>query len=307
MNSVTTRVYSVDFFLAILGYSLFVIMDSIAKELTNYYHVTQIIFINSISALLPILLYTQVRNSWKKIKTKNFLVHLVRAITLIISMGLFFLCINKLPLTTMYSIIFFTPFVLTIGSVIFLKEKVSWRRYTATIIGFIGAIIAIDPFNSEFSKISLIAIFMPFFPAISYLIVRKYGHQESLFSFLIYGKLFMILFSSVIAFNFYKPMPIDDLMINLSAGVLRGVAIIFVINSARHLPSSIFASAQYIQIIAGGIIGYLVFKDIPSLNIYFGGTLIIGAGLYIILREAQLGVNIVTSTTRHPTIPIKKD
>ena len=85
MNSVTTRVYSVDFFLAILGYSLFVIMDSIAKELTNYYHVTQIIFINSISALLPILLYTQVRNSWKKIKTKNFLVHLVRAVTLIIS------------------------------------------------------------------------------------------------------------------------------------------------------------------------------------------------------------------------------
>ena len=71
MNSVTTRVYSVDFFLAILGYSLFVIMDSIAKELTNYYHVTQIIFINSLSALLPILLYTQVRNSWKKIKTKN--------------------------------------------------------------------------------------------------------------------------------------------------------------------------------------------------------------------------------------------
>ena len=70
MNSVTTRVYSVDFFLAILGYSLFVIMDSIAKELTNYYHVTQIIFINSISALLPILLYTQVRNSWKKINFK---------------------------------------------------------------------------------------------------------------------------------------------------------------------------------------------------------------------------------------------
>ena len=117
----------------------------------------------------------------------------------------------------------------------------------------------------------------------------------------------MILFSSVIAYNFYKPMPVDDLMINLSSGVLRGIAIIFVINSARHLPSSIFASAQYIQIIAGGIIGYLVFRDIPSLNVYFGGALIVGAGLFIILREAQLGINIVTSTTRHPTIPIKKN
>ena len=102
MNSVTTRVYSVDFLLAILGYSLFVIMDSIAKELTNYYHVTQIIFINSISALLPILLYTQVRNSWKKIKTKNFLIHLVRAVTIIISMGLFFLCINSATLANIF-------------------------------------------------------------------------------------------------------------------------------------------------------------------------------------------------------------
>ena len=40
---------------------------------------------------------------------------------------------------------------------------------------------------------------------------------------------------------------------------------------------------------------------------YIGSILIIGVGLYIILREAKLGVNIVTSTTRHPTIPIKKD
>ena len=101
-------------------------------------------------------------------------------------------------------------------------------------------------------------------------------------------------------------MPLNDLFINLAAGIFRGIAIIFVINSARHLPSSIFASAQYIQIIAGGIIGYIVFKDIPSLNVYFGSFLIIGAGLYIIIREAKLGVNIVTSTTRHPTIPIKK-
>jgi drug/metabolite transporter (DMT)-like permease len=246
------------------------------------------------------------KGAWHKIKNASFTVHFFRSLTMFLAMSCFIYSTFYLPLTTLYSIIFTIPLLITIGGAVFLNEKVSWRRYTATIVGFIGAIIAIDPFNSEFSKISLIAIFMPFFPAISYLIVRKYGHQESLFSFLIYGKLFMILFSSVIAFNFYKPMPIDDLMINFGAGVLRGVAIIFVINSARHLPPSIFASAQYIQIIAGGIIGYLVFKDIPSLNIYFGGVLIIGAGLYIILREAQLGVNIVRSTTRHPTIPIKK-
>ena len=228
MNSVTTRVYSVDFFLAILGYSLFVIMDSIAKELTNYYHVTQIIFINSLSALLPILLYTQVRNSWKKIKTKNFFVHLVRAITLIISMGLFFLCINKLPLTTMYSIIFFTPFVLTIGSVIFLKEKVSWRRYTAILVGFFGTIIAIDPFGKEINNYVLLALLIPVFASVGHLLVKKYGQSESVYSFLIIGKLILILISGVITFELYIPMTKTDFFLNFNSGLLRGMGMIFI-------------------------------------------------------------------------------
>jgi len=307
MQSVTKRVYTSDFILALIGFILFVCQDTISKGLVTKYHATQIVFVSSLSALITVVLYTHAKSSWHKIKKPNFTVHFFRSITMFLAMSCFVYSTFFLPLTTLYSIIFTTPLILTIGGAVFLNEKVSWRRYTATIIGFIGAIIALNPFSNEFSEIGLLVILMPFLPACSYLIVRKYGQQESLFSFLIYGKLFMILFSSIVAFYFYKPMPFDDLIINMGGGVFRGVAIIFVINSARHLPSSIFASAQYIQIIAGGVIGYLVFRDIPSLNVYFGGTLIIGAGLYIILREAKLGVNIVTSTTRHPTIPIKKD
>ena len=67
MQSVTKRVYAIDFSLAILGYILFVCMDTIAKDLVERYHVAQIIFVSGISALLPVLLYTQARNSWNKI------------------------------------------------------------------------------------------------------------------------------------------------------------------------------------------------------------------------------------------------
>jgi putative Mn2+ efflux pump MntP len=54
-------------------------------------------------------------------------------------------------------------------------------------------------------------------------------------------------------------------------------------------------------------VGYFVFSEIPTLNNYIGNIIIIGAGLYIVFREMQLKKNIVTSTARHPTIPIKKD
>lgn len=305
MQSVTRRVYTIDFALAIVGYILFVCMDTIAKDLVERYHVAQIILISGLSALLPVLLYTQARNSWHKINKANFKVHFFRTLTMFLAMAIFFYCSYYLPLTTLYSIIFTAPFLLTIGAVIFLKEHVSWRRYTAIIVGFIGAIIAINPFGDSFKSIILFAMLTPLFASASYLIVRKYGQQESIYSFLIYGKILMILFSGIIAFKYFKPMTATDLFYNFNAGLLRGMAIIFVINSARHLPSSIFASAQYVQIIAGGILGYLVFKDIPGLNVYLGSLIIILSGLYIIFRESTLGVNIVSSTTRHPTIPLK--
>ena len=186
MKSVTKRVYIVDFSLALLGYVLFVCQDTISKDLVTRYHATQIVFFASLSALLTVVIYTQIKGAWHKIKNANFTVHFFRSLTMFLAMSSFIYSTFYLPLTTLYSIIFTVPLLITIGGAVFLNEKVSWKRYTATIIGFIGAIIAIDPFSAEFKQISILAILMPFFPAISYLIVRKYGKKESLFSFLIY-------------------------------------------------------------------------------------------------------------------------
>ena len=72
MKSVTKRIYLIDFSLAVLGYTLFVLFDILNKKLIGSYHVSQIIFVNSISALLPIFLFTQARNGWVKLKKVNY-------------------------------------------------------------------------------------------------------------------------------------------------------------------------------------------------------------------------------------------
>ena len=73
------------------------------------------------------------------------------------------------------------------------------------------------------------------------------------------------------------------------------------------MSGAIFGSILYTQIFAGVILGYVVFDEIPTINNYIGNLIIIAAGVYIVLREVKLKKNIVTSTARHPTIPIKKD
>ena len=298
--------YLPEFFLACLGYFLFVSQDAIVKYIAEDYQIAQIIFVNSWFALIPVILYTQTLNGWKKLKGANFKVHFFRSLTMALAVFFAYTGFYLMPMVTMYSIVFLTPLLITIGSVFFLNEVVRWKRFTAVILGLIGTLISINPFSTSIDPYVFIALLCPVCAAASYLIVRKYGYQESIFSFIIYGKLLMILFSGIFVIFSFKTMNFNDLVLNAISGIFRGTAMILVINAARHLPGAIFGSIIYIQIIGGVLLGYFVFGDIPTINNYVGNAIIIAAGLYIVMREMKLNKNIVTSTARHPTIPIKK-
>ena len=303
MKSVTKRIYLIDFSLAVLGYILFVLFDTLNKKLTGSYHVSQIIFVNSISALLPIILFIQSRNGWVKLKKVNLKIHFFRSALMFFAMLAFITSLRHLSLVVMYSVAFTAPLMLTIGANLFLGEKVGWRRYTAIIIGFVGVVISLDPFNEPLNKYIYLTFLAPLSVSISWLIVRKYGQTENVYSFLIYGKIFLLIFSGVFLITNFVSMNLNDLIINFTSGIIRGIALIFIINSARHLPSSLFAPTQYIQIFAGATLGFLIFGDIPTLNNYLGNILIVGAGFYIIVRELTLSKKIVTIAARPATIP----
>jgi len=303
MQSQTKKVYYKDFFLALLGYILFVCFDSLNKNLTGTYHVSQIIFVNSLGALIPIFLFTRFKNGWEKLKKANLKVHFTRAGFMFISMTCFMTSLAHLPLVIMYSVAFSAPLILTVGANLFLREKVGWRRYTAIFVGFIGVLVSLDPFNEPLNKYIFLAFVPPFTVSISWLITRKYGQKESIYSFLIYGKFYMLIFSGIFLFNHFISMNLNDLFVNICSGILRGSALIFIFKSAQSLPSSLFAPTQYIQMFAAAIIGYLVFNDVPTLNNYLGNFLIIGAGIFIIIRELKLSKTIVTKAARPATIP----
>ena len=303
MKSVTKRIYLIDFSLAVLGYILFVLFDTLNKKLTGSYHVSQIIFVNSISALIPIIFFTQIKNGWSKLKKANLRIHFFRTGFMFLAMMAFITSLEHLSLVVIYSVAFTAPLILTIGANLFLREKVGWRRYTAIITGFIGVIISLDPFNEPLSEYVFLAFLAPLFVSVSWMIVKKYGQTENVYSFLIYGKFFLLIFSGVFLITNFVSMNLNDLIINFTSGIIRGIALIFIINSARHLPSSLFAPTQYIQIFAGATLGFIIFGEIPTLNNYLGNILIMLAGIYIIIREVTLSKKIVSIAARPATIP----
>jgi S-adenosylmethionine uptake transporter len=66
------------------------------------------------------------------------------------------------------------------------------------------------------------------------------------------------------------------------------VAHVCVNRSLTVAPASVVVPYQYTTIVWAVLFGYLVFNDVPDVWMLAGGTIIIGAGLVIFLREQQL-------------------
>src|SRR4030088_2842208 len=65
---------------------------------------------------------------------------------------------------------------------------------------------------------------------------------------------------------------------------------LFCFNRSLNLaPASVVVPYQYSMIVWAVMFGYVVFADVPSSPTITGAAIIIGAGLYIFLRERNLG------------------
>src|SRR6202011_2558762 len=73
------------------------------------------------------------------------------------------------------------------------------------------------------------------------------------------------------------------------AGCISVSALLCVNRSLKLAPASVVVPYQYSMIIWAVLFGLIVFGDVPSTATITGAAIIIGAGLYIFLRERKLG------------------
>ena len=74
-----------------------------------------------------------------------------------------------------------------------------------------------------------------------------------------------------------------------AAGAISAAALLCVNRSLKLAPASTVVPYQYTMILWAVMFGYAVFGDVPSFPMALGAAIIISAGLYIFLRERELG------------------
>jgi len=274
-----------------LGYTLFVILDTIIKKyLANDYSVFQINFYICLFSFIPTLITIQLMHNWKSLKNDLIFIQLFRGLFGLTSGALVVNSFREHALNEIYPILFSAPLFLTIISHFFLGETVGIRRWLAIIIGFIGVLIVSRPGTIHFTLGYFGLFSAALLMSVNIALVRKFSSNQSSIAFTFYAFLSATILNGLLSFNNHTLIPISDILILLICGVICGLAGNLLTIASKFLESSIFAPIQYTQLLSGTILGFFIFSDVPDLFEVTGSIIIILSGIYIIYRETHKGV-----------------
>ena len=137
--------------LMLLAILLFSVNDVAGKWLAASYSAPQILLFRSVAALvllLPILAWTDGFGALFSMPRPGLQV--LRAGLAAAETGLFYWSVSYLPLADAMTYYLAGPIYVTLIAVLFLGERVGWRRWAAVIAGFAGVVIALGPSAGSF-------------------------------------------------------------------------------------------------------------------------------------------------------------
>jgi S-adenosylmethionine uptake transporter len=197
-----------------------------------------------------------------------------------------FYAFSVLPLAQTYAILFTMPILITLLAIPLLGERVGLHRGLAILVGLMGVVLVLRPGGEAALGLGhLAALGAAMLGATSSVIVRKVGHGERAVVLILYPMMAnFILMGLALPFVYVSVQPAHFAMMGAMAllGLLGGV---LVIAAYRRAPAIIVAPMQYSQIIWAIAFGYLLFGETVDLYTGLGASIIIAAGIYIVVRE----------------------
>ena len=133
------------FFLAVVSGLFFNCLNISAKELVSELPPLLVSWGRWLAGIAFIAPYMLWRAGPAGMRTRDLKLHCLRGVFHTPGYGLWYEAVAWLPLATMAALGFTGPIFVTLGAVLFLREKVHWRRWAAVGVGFFGMLVIVRP------------------------------------------------------------------------------------------------------------------------------------------------------------------
>lgn len=272
-----------------LGVSTFPFMNAAVKLLAPHYPSLQITWARFTGHLIVMLLIFLPQYRWALFRTRKPAVQVGRSVMMLTSNLVFVMAIGSVPLATASAIGFTSPLLVTALSVPLLHEHVGWRRWSAVMVGFAGALLVIRPGEGLGDPAVLLILTSSFIYALYQIATRWVSRHDNAATGIIFSALVgSLALTVVMPFIFVWPRSWFDLALFASLGLLGGLGHYLVIKAFQLGNAAVIAPLGYVELLGSTALGYVIFHNFPDLWTWVGAAIIIASGVYIALCERKL-------------------
>jgi drug/metabolite transporter (DMT)-like permease len=267
---------------ATLGFSM---MAGLIRFASASLDPLQIVFFRNVFALLVMSIWLA-RAGLGGLRTQRIGLHFARATFGLAAMSCWFSAVALLPLAQAVALNFTVPLFATIAAALVLGEIVRLRRWSATIVGFLGVLVIVRPGFETVSPATGLPILAALFMAAAATSIKSLSRTEDPSAMVFYMNLFLTPMSLVPAlFVWQWPDPVTFAAC-VGIGLLAAGSHQLMTRAFTRADASAIVPFQYLRLPFTAVIAFLAFAEIPDIWTLVGAIIIAGSAIYIAQREA---------------------
>ena len=273
--------------LAVGACVFFALLSASAKQLSGELHGFVVTFWRNLFGFVFMVPWLW-RHGLGSLRTGRFGTYLFRSSLSVVSMMCGFTALAYMPIANATSLSFAAPLFATILAALILKEKVRLRRWSATLLGFAGVLIVLQPGTTGIGFGEILVVGSAFLSATVSIVVKTLSRSESSQAIVTY----MVLLSTPLALGpalFHWTWPsLDAWPYVVALGFFGTLGHLCWTRAFAIADASAVVPFDYSRLIFTTGIGMIWFGEQPDHWFWVGSAVIIAAGLYIAQREAAL-------------------
>ncbi|MFJ1292256.1 DMT family transporter [Paracoccus yeei] len=277
--------------LMVLSMAAFTCNDAVMKAVTQTLPLYESVALRGMAVLALMVAAALVQGDGLRLTVprRDVAALVIRTAADIVSTLLYLLALRQMALADLSAIMQALPLAVTLTAALFFRERLGWRRLSAIGVGFLGVLLILRPGTGAFDIWSAVALLSMLLIVVRDIATRYFSRQVGSGTIAFHAALAVMLSGFVLGAGEDWRMPDlpEAALLLLSAGFLT-VGYLTAVATMRVGEISFVAPFRYTSLVWAILLGLALFGEWPDGWTWVGSALVVGAGLYAILRERQL-------------------
>ncbi|WP_425037583.1 DMT family transporter [Primorskyibacter sp. S187A] len=287
------------------------INDLLIKSLSGEYPLHQLVFTRATIGILFSLVFVKMEGGFHLLKTQTPGLHALRGFLVIIANMTFYAAVAVMPLAQATALFFVAPLFITLLSIPFLGERVGPMRLGAVVVGFVGVVVMQQPWSAEPLAAGRMALLLPVAAALTYALMqvmtRRLGAKAAASAMAVYIQGMFLCVSGIFyliagdgrfaegstnesvqfLLRAWVFPPMSDWTTFLGLGLCSGLIGYCLSAAYKVANAATIAPYEYAGLPLAIFWGWVIFGEWPDGATWIGCALIVGAGLFVFIREQR--------------------